>query len=402
MKKFIKNFLLLIIVLAIAVGAGSYYSGSDIFNIESVINLIDNEQSTSVLKIDDTKYTADGGFYYSNLSDDEKSVYDKIYSRAKNQKTSIKIHSSLDGDRILEIASFVENEHPELFWLTGSYSIDTSGILTLESKYNSNEIADLSVQIKSKTDSILQNVNSNMSDYEKSIYFYDYIIKNISYSDEAVDNSKNMPWASSLVGPFTMGKCTCLGYAKAYQYLLQLSKINCAVVYGKAETPQGKSAHAWVIQECDGACYYTDPTWGDCFEQSGNKEYVSHSYFCVDESELERTHNIENKDILPKCTANIDNYFVKNSLLYTSYSRSEIKKAVKASIDKGNYYIELKYANQDAYNEAIKKLFYEGQIYYILSAASLTDKSINFSKAKYSENKALHIITVFFDKNDNG
>ena len=66
---------------------------------------------------------------------------------------------------------------------------------------------------------------------------------------------------------------------------------------------------------CDGSYYYTDPTWGDCFDES-NKEYISHSYFCLSESEIEKTHTINHKDILPKCTANKDNYFVKNNLLF--------------------------------------------------------------------------------------
>ena len=132
---------------------------------------------------------------------------------------------------------FVYNEHPELFWLNGAFSIDTSKVVTLKSSYNSNEIAKLSEQIKSKTDSIVQNLNSNMSDYEKSLYLYEYLITNTSYANEAIDNLDNMPWASSLVGVFTMGKCTCTGYAKAYQYLLQLSGINCAVVSRRAEGP---------------------------------------------------------------------------------------------------------------------------------------------------------------------
>lgn len=325
MKKNIKSFLLFLFVVMLGFVASSYYFGSDVFNVESIINLIENKQSTSVLKIDDSKYNADGGFYYSSLNDEEKRIYDKIYARAKNQKTQIKIRSNIDEERILEIAMFVYNEHPELFWLNGEFSIDNSGIVTLKSSYNSNEIAKLSEQIKSKTDSIVQNLNSNMSDYEKSLYLYEYLITNTSYANEAIDNLDNMPWASSLVGVFTMGKCTCTGYAKAYQYLLQLSGINCAVVSGKATTPQGRRSHAWIIQECDGSYYYTDPTWGDCFDEN-NKEYISHSYFCLSESEIEKTHTIDHKDILPKCTANKDNYFVKNNLLYSSYNRADIKK----------------------------------------------------------------------------
>ena len=352
------------------------------------------------MKIDDSKYNADGGFYYSSLDDEEKRIYDKIYARAKNQKTQIKIRSNIDSERILEIAMFVYNEHPELFWLNGAFSIDTSGILTLKSSYNSNEIAKLSEQIKSKTDSIVQNLNSNMSDYEKSLYLYEYLITNTSYANEAIDNLDNMPWASSLVGVFTMGKCTCTGYAKAYQYLLQLSGINCAVVNGKATTPQGRRSHALVIQECDGSYYYTDPTWGDCFDEN-NKEYISYSYFCLSENEIEKTHTINHKDILPKCTANKDNYFVKNNLLFSSYSRADIKKALKSCVENGKYYAELKFTNESAYIDANNELFKQGQIYYILSIMSLKNKNIDVKNIKYSNNDNLCIITIFFDKANN-
>lgn len=400
MKKNIKSFLLFLFVVMLAFMASSYYFGSDVFNVESIINLIENKQSTSVLKIDDSKYNADDGFYYSSLNDEEKRIYDKIYARAKNQKTQIKIRSNIDGERILEIAMFVYNEHPELFWLNGAFSIDTSGLVTLKSSYNSNEIAKLSEQIKSKTDSIVQNLNSNMSDYEKSLYLYEYLITNTSYANEAIDNLDNMPWASSLVGVFTMGKCTCTGYAKAYQYLLQLSGINCAVVSGKATTPQGRRSHAWVIQECDGSYYYTDPTWGDCFD-GNNKEYISHSYFCLSESEIEKTHTINHKDILPKCTANKDNYFVKNNLLFSSYNRADIKKALKSSVENGKYYAELKFTNKTAYIDANNELFKQGQIYYILSVMSLKNKNIDVKNIKYSNNDNLCVITIFFDKANN-
>lgn len=395
MKKYIKRFLLFLFVVTLSTMASSYYFGSDVFNVESVINLIEDKQSTSVLKIDDSEYNADGGFYYSSLNDEEKRIYDKIYARAKNQQTQIKIRSNVDAERILEIAMFVYNEHPELFWLNGAFSIDTSKVVTLKSSYNSNEIAKLSEQIKSKTDSIVQNLNNDMSDYEKSLYLYEYLVANTSYANEAIDNLDNMPWAASLVGVFTMGKCTCTGYAKAYQYLLQLSGINCAVVSGKATAPQGTSSHAWVIQECDGSYYYTDPTWGDCFD-GNNKEYISHSYFCLSESEIEKTHTINHKDILPKCTANKDNYFVKNNLLFSSYNRADIKKALKSCVENGKYYAELKFTNKSAYIDANNELFKQGQIYYILSVMSLKNKNIDVKNIKYSNNDNLFIITLFF------
>lgn len=70
--------------------ASSYYFGSDVFNVESIINLIENKQSTSVLKIDDSKYNADGGFYYSSLNDEEKRIYDKSMHVQKIRKRKLK------------------------------------------------------------------------------------------------------------------------------------------------------------------------------------------------------------------------------------------------------------------------------------------------------------------------
>lgn len=402
MKKYFGKFLLCISIILIGLGISSYFFGSDIFGLEKVVNFVESQNSTSVLKIEDNQYDADEGFYYSNLNDDEKDVYDQIYSRAKNQQTVIKIRSNLDAQKIIKVASFVECEHPELFWLNSQYSIDTSNILTLGSSYGKDEIASLSIQIKNATDEILKNLNDNMSDYDKSLYLYDYIIENTTYSKKAIDKTAEYPWASSLVGPLTMGKSTCMGYAKAYQYLLQLSKISCAVVLGNAETPQGKGAHAWVIQKCDGACYYTDPTWGDCFEQNETQDFVCHAYFCASENDIEKTHSIENKDILPKCTSNADNYFVKESRYYTTYDRSQIRKLIKNDAQNGKYYIELKFSSKDVYDNALKKLIDDGQIYHILTLESLTNKEIDNNNIKYSENKDLYIISVFFKKANNG
>lgn len=63
--------------------------------------------------------------------------------------------------------------------------------------------------------------------------------------------------------------------------------------------------------------------------------------------------------------------FCKNNLLYSSYSRADIKKALKSCVENGKYYAELKFTNKSAYIDANNELFKQGQIYYILSIMSL-------------------------------
>ena len=101
---------------------------------------------------------------------------------------------------------------------------------------------------------------------------------------------------------------------------------------------------------------------------------------------------------MPKCTANKDNYFVKNNLLFSSYNRADIKKALKSSVENGKYYAELKFTNKTAYIDANNELFKQGQIYYILSVMSLKNKNIDVKNIKYSNNDNLCVITIFLIK----
>lgn len=153
--------------------------------------------------------------------------------------------------------AMIEAEYPELYqytingvsggqsmWL-GNFLVFTSFDYTMsESKYKKSL-----KQIQEIKDKIVQET-SNMSDYEKEVYVYDYIAKNCTYKSKK-------PIDSTIYGVFVNGKANCTGLAKAFKYLLNACGVECVQMGGYENKSTG---HAWNKVKIDGKWYVVDLT----------------------------------------------------------------------------------------------------------------------------------------------
>ncbi len=109
--------------------------------------------------------------------------------------------------------------------------------------------------------------NASKGDYDKLLAYKNKICADVQYDRNAADNDTYTydidPW--QLVNVFDGNSSTnvvCEGYAKAFQYLCDLStftnKVNCYSVSGSAG-----GAHMWNIVNINGISYHTDITWID-------------------------------------------------------------------------------------------------------------------------------------------
>ncbi len=114
--------------------------------------------------------------------------------------------------------------------------------------------------------------NAGKSDYNKLCAYRDYICANVDYNDEAFENESYPyigPWQLIWVfdnDPYT--KVVCEGYAKAFQYLCDLSSFNgdiqCYMIVGDATTGGSSGLHAWnIVTMEDGRNYHVDVTFID-------------------------------------------------------------------------------------------------------------------------------------------
>ena len=108
------------------------------------------------------------------------------------------------------------------------------------------------------------------SDYEKLEAYKNEICELVSYNDDAASNSDTPygdPW--QIIYVFDGDKNTnvvCEGYAKAFQYLCDLSAFNDAVCYtvtGTMSGGTGAGSHMWNIVTLEGENYLVDVTNSD-------------------------------------------------------------------------------------------------------------------------------------------
>lgn len=110
-------------------------------------------------------------------------------------------------------------------------------------------------------------VNEHQSDstYEKLLAYKNEICNLTSYNDDAAEESNNTPYGDpwQLIYVFDEDPNTtvvCEGYAKAFQYLCDLSRIDCYTVTGTMGGGKGAGAHMWNIVPMDGQNYLVDVT----------------------------------------------------------------------------------------------------------------------------------------------
>lgn len=103
-------------------------------------------------------------------------------------------------------------------------------------------------------------ITDGMSDYEKELAIYQWLTRNVAYDWSHQDPSKTTPRSSyQPYGALVEGTAVCLGFATAFQLLMDMVGVECITVVGAAY----KSAedHAWNMVKLDGEWYCVDATW---------------------------------------------------------------------------------------------------------------------------------------------
>lgn len=135
-----------------------------------------------------------------------------------------------------------------------SYTVDAS-------------MAALAVKAAKSAQKIVEK-NANKSDYAKLVAYRDYICGAVSYDDAAIANgsfyTNNDPWQMiSVFDGNSKTNVVCEGYARAFQYLCDLSSfeddsIACYTVSGKIECSIVSEEHCWNIVTIGGKNYLVD------------------------------------------------------------------------------------------------------------------------------------------------
>lgn len=356
MKKengFIK-FLLVLIVIALAgiimlFGYVMYneFAGNgdvDFENLQLIYPKIENQESDN--RINNTKATTDtkisgstvgtqvlnkneyqNKYLYSQLGENGKIIYEKLYENKENLKTGTytiqfgntfyDILSQENGsDKLQEeyqtaIEAFTY-DNPDVFYIdvTKMYiNIETIQKI-FSTKYNvyinsakdptylldgftsKEQIDQCESQVIAVKNQILNQI-AGKNDIEKMRYIHDYLVDTIEY--DQTFGEKNI---YNIYGALVSKTCVCEGYAKASQYLLNEAGLENIIITGTATNSDGKTEnHAWNYVNIDEKWYAIDTTWDDPIIVGGGKltNTIRYRYFLKGSSTMNKNHFISTK-----------------------------------------------------------------------------------------------------------
>ncbi len=134
-------------------------------------------------------------------------------------------------------------------------------------------------------------ITDNMSVYEKELAVHDYIVKNCEYDPDKLNplKRKENENSDSPYGVLKRKRAICLGYAKTFQLFMNVLDIPCITIHATATDEE----HGWNMVQIDNKWYHVDVTWDDPVPDKGSK--VSHKYFNVTDSFIEKDHNWDKK-----------------------------------------------------------------------------------------------------------
>ena len=181
---------------------------------------------------------------------------------------------------------------------------DNSAILAAWKNGDSSSLSREDRQVLDAAERVFEEcVTPEMSDYDKELALYTWLTGNVSY-DQAHYEKKGAPRASyEPYGPLVKGKGVCLGYATAFQLLMDMADIECITVTGAAF--MSRENHAWNMVRLNGEWYCVDPTWDmDLWISAQNGEAsVQYSYFNVPSQYMADTDHQWDYDSVPEATA---------------------------------------------------------------------------------------------------
>jgi len=228
---------------------------------------------------------------YDSLKDDEKKIYDTVYSAVlKGEYYEFDEFKEKDGfiSSFLAVDYAISHDHAEL---TAYYTIDISTSIFKPVYFMPNDgyskrvtsAADIAAAIGATQlflaaeQRMIEKMPDGLSDYRKCIYLAACICSLCSYDKELATVKDPFQAYNAIIG----GKTICQGYAEAFKRLARMAGLDCRRVENKSMT------HMWcALQTADGT-RYIDVTWTDSLIASQGYEFTTkYMFLTADELSL--------------------------------------------------------------------------------------------------------------------
>ncbi|MCM1132308.1 MAG: hypothetical protein NC340_02440 [Ruminococcus flavefaciens] len=312
----------------------------------------------------------------------EDELYGGIVDSLENMEMISTYSREIDSDTVSRTIERIRQEHPEFFWING-YTLTTSAVkseirINVTDNYSSAELESMYAELIECADRLVNQIPQGLDDYGKVVFVHDYIINNTTYDTAGAETDDKGLWCTAY-GCLVQGSAICQGYAEAFQYIMNRLGIEGGICRGNST--QGR--HAWNYVLLNGKYYWIDVTWDDPVPEQGRTETLLHTYCLINDECLFRTRFADD-DLLfvPQCYSMDNNYFVRNGTYLAYYSDEGISAILRNYAQAGE--VEIMFADKNSYNEAVERLFVNGDIWNFVDSEEVT----------YSNDDIMYILTI--------
>lgn len=287
-------------------------------------------------------------YYYNTLDDVQKQTYIMIFSMFENFTDSRRLE--VNQDELNEIFMSVLYDNSEFFWVDIKYNYVDYGT-SIEFmpiyRFKREKALEMSEKLNNEINGVLKSADTLATDYEKELYFHNYVCDATVYSEETFGKLGDTAY-SSLID----GKAICEGYSRAMQLLLDRAGIYNYLVVGDGVSDDGTEPHMWNIVKIDGENYHLDATWND----TGNEDKVGYLYFNVNDAFISIDH-LNIKPANNNCTQMSANYFVTNGLYVDDFKNfAGLVTPVANALKTGDNMVEILFSDEKQLSKAMKSL----------------------------------------------
>lgn len=295
---------------------------------------------------------------YSNLTEEEKELYDKVRTAVENFDEMVTFEPPVSRETVRKIYRLVYSQERQFFWLSNIFYAPDSEVSALRLNYlYEREDAELKrAELDFAASTILGEIPAGASDFDKVVYFHDRIVTGCEFSTDTQH-------VNSAYGVLVTGYGQCEGYAAALAMLCNKAGIPNYVVCG---TNSEGTTHAWNKIRLDGEWYNADCTWDDPIIKRNNPDFVRHDYLLVKDSEIEgRTHFTDTLYSGYTICENTElNYFSGTGLMFDNAEEGveELVRQVKEKGSIGEREVEVRFSDVNAFYAAMARLFDSGEM----------------------------------------
>lgn len=206
--------------------------------------------------------------------DGEKRLYDKILEncydispdrtdeteRYPMPQIELKGYSLSEAEVRTAVKALID-DHPEIFWLTGTmgyYCDDSMTAIQIYSSFSPDEVNTRVNAMRAASNDFYATVPDGLSAFDRELMVHDYLIENVQYDPnvDTINLDNNNPDTYTAYGALVNHVAVCEGYARAFQMLINGLGVECVGVIGSSQDQM----HIWNAVKLGEDWYYVDPT----------------------------------------------------------------------------------------------------------------------------------------------